>query len=89
MKTSSNRAFIISLDLSQYLSPLILKGSYMESKFSFSLKLLLLVLPPQALVKCPSPAYPETFRYWKGALRSPQSLLFSRLNSPSSRCLFS
>lgn len=88
MKTSRHGAFITSLDLFQCLRPLILKGFYIQSKSSFSLKLLLLVLSAQDPVKS-SPAYPKTFRYWKGTLRSAQSFLLSRLNSPSSRCLFS
>ena len=52
---------------------------------SFSLKPLPLVLSLHALVKSPSPALLQAhFRYWKAAVRSPQSLLFSRLNNPNS-----
>jgi len=52
---------------------------------SLSLKPLLLVLSQQALLKIFSPSFLEAlFRYWKAAVRSPHSLLFSRLNSPNS-----
>jgi len=57
---------------------------------SFSLKPLPLVLSLHALVKSPSPAFLQApFKYWKAAIRSPQSPLFSRLNSPSSLSLSS
>jgi len=54
------------------------------------LKPLPLVLSLHALVKSPSPAcFQAPFRYWQAAIRSPRSLLFSRLNSPNSLSLFS
>ena len=54
---------------------------------SLSLKPLLLVLLQQAL--CPHLSYRPLFRYWKAAVRSAHSLLFSRLNHPNSLSLSS
>jgi len=57
---------------------------------SFSLKPFHLVLSQQTLLKSLSPSFLKLpFRYWKAAIRSPRSLLFSRLNSPSSLSLSS
>ena len=52
---------------------------------SFSLKTFLLVLSLSAHVKSQYPSSLQVpFQYWNDAVRSPQSLLFSRLNKPSS-----
>jgi len=53
---------------------------------SFNLKPFLLVLSEKTLLKSLSPSFLQPpFRYWKAALRSPQSLLFSMLHSPRSQ----
>ena len=68
--------------------PFILKNFFLISGLnlpSFSLKPLPLVLSLHALVKSSSPAFLQApSRYRKAAVRSPQSLLFCRLNSPNS-----
>jgi len=57
---------------------------------SLSLKPLLLVLSQQALLNRFSPSFLQgPFGYWKAALRSPCSLLFSRLKSPNTLSLSS
>jgi len=57
---------------------------------SFSLKPLILVLSQQALLKRIFPSFLQApFGHCKAALRSPCSLLFYRLNSPSSLSLSS
>jgi len=57
---------------------------------SFGLNLLSLFLSLHAFAKSPSPpCFPGPFRCWKAAVSFPQSLLFSRLNSPNSLCLSS
>ena len=75
-------------NLFQCLTSLIVKNFFLISSLnlpSFTLKTLPLVLSLQALVKSPSPAFLQApLRYWKAALRSLHSLLFSRLNSPNS-----
>jgi len=56
----------------------------------FQFKAITLVLLLQALLKSLSPSFLQApFKYWKAAVRCPQSLLFSRLSSPSSPSLSS
>ncbi|KAK4832076.1 hypothetical protein QYF61_020632 [Mycteria americana] len=72
-------------NLFQCFTTLIVKNFFLISSLnlpSFSLKPLPLVLSQQVLLKTP-------FKYCKAAMRSPQSLLFSRLNNPSSLSLSS
>lgn len=57
---------------------------------SFSLKPLTLVLSQDTLLKCLSLSFLQAFfGYQKGTLRSPQSLLFPKLNNTNSLCLSS
>jgi len=57
---------------------------------SSSLKPFHLVLLLHVLIKTFSPVFPSApFRYWKAAVKSPQSLLSSRLRSPNSLSLSS
>ena len=62
----------------------ILLISNLNLSFS-SLKPFPLVLSQQTLLKSLSPLSYSPFRYWQAALRSPWSLLFSWLHSPSSQ----
>ena len=56
------------------------------SLHTFRLKLLSLVLSLYSLIKSPSPPLILVpFRYWEAAMKSPQSLLFTRLNNPNSQ----
>ena len=74
-------------NLFQCLTTLIVKNFFLLSNLnfpSFSLKPLLLVLSLHTLVKTLSSFFVGPFRYWKAAMRSAQSLLFSRMNSPNS-----
>jgi len=79
-------------NLCQCLTTVIVKNFFLISNLklpSFSLKPLTLFLPLHALVKSPSSAFLQApFRYWQAAVRSPQSLLFFRLNSPDSPSLY-
>ncbi|KAK4819472.1 LOW QUALITY PROTEIN: hypothetical protein QYF61_004698 [Mycteria americana] len=78
-------------NLFQCFTTLIVKNFFLQSSLnlpSLSLKLLLLVLSQQALLKSLSPSLLEApFKDWKAVIRSPRSLLFSRLNNPSSLSL--
>ena len=80
-------------NLCQCITALAVKNFFLISQQnlpSFSLKPFPLVMSQQILLKSLSPSFLFLpFRYWKAALRSPQSLLFSRLNSPSSSSLSS
>ena len=89
LDVSRNRASTTSLgNLFQCLTTLTVKYFFLISNLnlpSISLKPFPLVLSPQTLLMNLSPSflYP-IFSYWKAAIRAPWSLLFSRLNSPSS-----
>jgi len=93
LSVSRDGASITSLgNLGQGLTTLTVKNVFLISSLnlpSLSLKPLLLVLPLQALVKSPSPALWQPLQALAAALRSPCSLLFPRLNSPSSPSLSS
>jgi len=57
---------------------------------SFSSKQFSLVLSQQTLLNCPASSFSQPhLRYWKATLMTVRSLLFSRLNSPSSLSLSS
>ena len=66
--------------------PVIVKPFFLISSpnhHSSSLKPFLLVLSQQTLLKSLSPSFLQLpYRYWNAAIRSPQSFLFSRPNSP-------
>ena len=93
LNTSRDGASTASLgNLCQCLTNLRAKNFFLIANLnlpSSSLKPLCLILSLHGLVKSPSPAflYPPAFRYWKADIRYPQSLLFSRLNSPNSLSL--
>jgi len=94
LNTARKRAATASLgNMCQGLNTLTVKNFFLISNLnlpSCSLQPLPLVLSLHALVKSPSPSFLQPrFRYWKAALRSPQSLLFSRLNSTNSLSLSS
>lgn len=56
---------------------------------SFSLGPFPLVLSLSAHVQSCSPTFQYAlFKYWKATMRSPQTLLFSRLNNPNSQPIF-
>lgn len=80
-------------NLLQCNSTLQVKNFFLVSNLnlsSLSLKQLPLVLSLWALVKSLSPSLLYVpFVYWKATVRSPQGLLCSRLNKPSSLTLFS
>ena len=80
-------------NLFQGFTTLIINNLFLMSSLhlpSSSLKPLPLVLSLQALLKSLAPSFLQApFRYWKAAIRSPHSLLFSRLNSSRSLSLFS
>jgi len=80
-------------NLLQCLTTLIAENFFLVSNLnlpSFSLKPLSFVLLQEALLKSLShPFLQAYFTYWKAAVRSPCSLLFSRLNSPNSLSLSS
>ena len=77
----------------QCLTTITLKNFFLISSLNlpyFSLKSFTLVLSQYILLKCLSPSLlMPCFKYWKTALRSTQSFLFSRVNSPSSLSLSS
>ncbi|KAK4824458.1 LOW QUALITY PROTEIN: hypothetical protein QYF61_015836 [Mycteria americana] len=79
--------------LFQCFTTLLGKNFFLKSSLnlpSLSLKPLLLVLSQQALLKSLSLSFLQApFKYWKAAIRSPHSLLFSRLNKPNSLSLSS
>jgi len=86
LNTSREGAFTTSLgNQLQCFTTLTVMNFFLISNLnlpSFSLKPLPLVLSLFALVKSPSsPFLYGLFRYWKVAIRSPHSLLFSRLKS--------
>ena len=86
MKISRNRACAPSLgNLFLCLATLKCRRLFFISNLdlpSLSLKPFPLLFSPQTLVQSLSPSFLKLpFRYWKEALRSPQSLLFFRLNS--------
>jgi len=85
MNVTRNGAYTSFLgNLCQCLTILTVKTFFLMSNLnllSFSLNTLLLVLSPPTLSKSLSHSFPQLpFRYWNAAIRSPQSLLFSRLN---------
>ena len=94
LNTAREGAATASLgNLFQCFTTLMLKNFFQTSNLnlpSFSLQPFPLVLSLHTLVISPSPSFLEApFWYWKAAVRSPWSLLFSRLNSPNSLSLSS
>jgi len=94
LNTATEGAVTASLgNLCQGLTTHRVKNFFLISNLnlpSFSLKTFPLVLSLHALAKSPSPAFlQDPFRYRNGAIRSPHSLLFSRLNSANSLSLSS
>jgi len=77
----------------QCFTTLIVKNFFLLSSPNlpcFSLKPSPLVLSLLSLLKRLSPSFPSApFKHWKAAIRSPRSLLFSRLNKPNSLSLSS
>ena len=86
---SSGEASTASLDnLFQCLTILVMKNKFLIFDLnlpSFCQKPLCLALSQQTpLNNLPSSSLQPPLRYWSATIRSPQSLLFSTLNSPSS-----
>jgi len=79
-------------DLGQGLTTLIVKNFFLTSDLnlpSLNLKPSALVLSPHAPVTSPSPSLSQPLQALAAALRSPRSLPFPRLSSPSSPSLSS
>ena len=93
LSTAREGAVTASLgNVGQGLTTLTVKNFFLLSNLnlpSFSLKLLPLVLSLHALFKSPSPSPSQPLQTLAAALRSPRSLLFPRLSSPSSPSLSS
>lgn len=91
LNMSRDGVFTASLGkLCHFLTTVITENVFLISSFyllSSSLKLLPLALSLKALVKSPCSSFAQaSFIYWKAAIRSPQSLLFSWWNNPLSAC---
>ena len=74
-------------NLFQCITTLWVKNFLLISNLSqpcLSLRLFLLILPLSTLTNSRSPScLYASFKYWKATMRSPWSLLFSKLNKPS------
>jgi len=89
LSTAREGAATASLgNLGQGLTTLTVQNFFLISHLnlpSFSLQPLPLVLSLHSLIKCPSTSFLKaSLRYLQAAVRSPRSLLFSRLSSPNS-----